>query len=64
MEFLGKNAQNYKDICNKKCVYEQKPVKIDDFNEAKEKEVKERVEKRKAKRREVTEKNKLFKKRK
>ena len=64
MEFLGKNPQNYKDICNEKCVYEQKPVKIDDFNEAKEKEVKERVEKRKAKRREVAEKNKLFKKRK
>ena len=49
-----------KNICNETFVYEQKPIKIDDFNETEEKEVKERVEKRKIKRREVAEKNKLF----
>ena len=51
-------------ICNKTCVYEQQPVKIDDFNEAEEKEVKEHVEKRKINRREVAEENKLVKKKK
>ena len=40
-------------------MYEQKPIKIDDFNEAEEKEAKERVEKIKIKRREVAEKNKV-----
>ena len=30
-------------------MFEQKPIKIDHFNEAEEKEVKERVEKRKLK---------------
>ena len=58
MESLGKKTQNYEDIHNKTCVYEQKPVKIDGFNEAKEKRS-ERVRwKMKIKRREVTEKNK------
>ena len=42
---------------------EQKPVKVDDFNEIEEKQVKERAEKRKQKRREVAESNKLLKKR-
>ena len=60
LESLGKKPKNYEDICNETCVYEQKPVKINDFNEAEEKEVKECVEKRKIKRREVAEKNKLF----
>ena len=41
-----------------------KPSKIDDFIEAEEKEVKEHIEERKMKRREVAEKNKLVKKRK
>ena len=41
--------------------FEQKPIKIDDFNDEEEKEVKERVEKTKMKRREVAEKNKLLK---
>ena len=36
-------------------------MNVDDFNAVKEKEVKERVEKRKRKRCEVTEKNKLLK---
>ena len=64
MESFGKNLQNYKDIRDETCVYEQKPLKIDDFNEAEEKEVKKHVEKRKIKRREVAEKNKLFLKKK
>ena len=38
MESLGKNPQNYEI-----CIYERKPIKIYDFNEAEEKEVKERV---------------------
>ena len=46
---LEKNPRNYEEIRNETYVYEQKPVKIDDLNEAKEKEVKERIEKRKQK---------------
>ena len=42
-------------------MYKQKPVSIDDFNEAKEVEVKEQTEKRKAKRQELEENNKLWK---
>ena len=64
MESLGKNLQNYEDIRDETCVYEQKPLKIDDFNEAEEKELKKHVEKRKIKRREVAKKNKLFLKKK
>ena len=64
MESLRKNPKNYEDIRNERCVCEQKPVKIDDFNEGEEKEVKKRVEKRKIKRRQVAEKNKLVKKKK
>ena len=45
-------------------MYKQKPIKTDDFNETKEKEIKERVEKRKIKRREVVANNKLLKKKK
>ena len=41
--------------------FEQKPIKIDGFNDEEEKEVKERVEETKMKRREVAEKNKLLK---
>ena len=59
---LGKNPHNYEEIRNETCAYEQKPVKIDDFNEVEEKEVKERIEKRKQKRREIAENNKLLKK--
>ena len=43
-------------------IYEQKPVNIDDLNESKEAEVKQRVEKRKEKRHAVAEKNKLLRK--
>ena len=61
---LGKNPQNYEGACNKISVYEQKPIKIDDFNKAEEKEIKERIEIRKIKRREIAENNKLKKKKK
>ena len=56
---LGKNPQNYEGACHKISVYEQKPIKIDDFNKAEEKEIKERIEIRKIKRREIAENNKL-----
>ena len=64
IEYLRKNPQNYENVRNETSVYEQKLIKIDDFNEIEEKEIKERVEKRKMKRREVTENNKLLKKKK
>ena len=44
---LGKNPENYESESNETSIFEQKPINIDDFNEIKEKEVKERVEKRK-----------------
>ena len=59
---LSKKPQSHEGVSNEVSVYEQKPIKIDDFNEIEEKEIKERVEKRKMKRREVTENNKLLKK--
>ena len=60
---LGKNPENYKTIRNEASVFEQKPInKVDDFNKIGEKEVKERAEKWKQKRREVAESNKLLKK--
>ena len=49
---------------NETCTYEQKRINVGDFNEVEEKEVNERVEKRKQKRLEVAEKNKQLKKRK
>ena len=59
---LRKKPQNYKKIGIDVSVYEQRPIKIDDFNEAEENKIKEGVEKRKIKRREVVENNKLLKK--
>ena len=59
---LGKNPQKYERVCSETSVYEQKPIKIDDFNEAEEKEIKEPVQKRKIKRIQVAENNKLLKK--
>ena len=56
IESLGKNPQNYENFCNETDVYEQKPIKIYDFNKAEEKEIKERVEKQKIKRRAVAKK--------
>ena len=54
---MGKLPQNYQDVRNETFVYEQKPIKIAEFIEAEEKEVKEHVEKIKIKGRGVTEKN-------
>ena len=62
MGLLSTNTQNYKGIRNDVSACEQKPIKIDYFNETEEKEIKERIEKRKLKRREVTQNNKLLKK--
>ena len=59
---LEKNPDNYETIKNDTSVFEQKPIKVDDFDEIEKKQVKERVEKRKRKRPEVAEKNKLLKK--
>ena len=64
MKLLGKSPKNYEEISNDVLVYKQKPVKIDDFNEGEQKEIKDRVEKRKLKRREVAENNKLLTKKK
>ena len=61
---LRNNPENYKNIRKETNIYEQKSVNIDDFNEVEEKEVKERVQKRRQKRRVVAEKNKLLKKKK
>ena len=36
---MGKNRQNYESVHNETCVYEQKPVKIDDFNNGRKCEV-------------------------
>ena len=49
---------------NETCSFEQKPIEIDIFNDEEEKEVKERVGKRKTKRQEVAKKNKLLKRKK
>ena len=59
---MGKNPVHYKSIRKETNIYEQKPINIDDFNESEEAEVKQQVEKRKQKRRDVAEKNKLLKK--
>ena len=48
-----KNPENYELKSDETYTFEQKPINVDDFNEVEEKEVKERVEKRKQKRREV-----------
>ena len=57
-----KTPQNYETIRNETNIYEQKLVRIDQFNDVEETEIRERVAKRKEKRREVAEKNKLLKK--
>ena len=54
---LGKNPQNYENVRNETCIYKRKSIKINNSNEAEEKELKERVEKRKIQRREVAKKN-------
>ena len=57
----GKNLQNYVVERHESFQQGQKPVKIDDFNNEEEKIIKERVEKRKKKRKQVAEKNKVLK---
>ena len=57
MELLSKNTPKVPEICNNVSVCEQKPMKIYDFNETEE-----CIEKRKLKRTEVVENNKLLKK--
>ena len=61
---LGKNPDNYETIRDETNIYEQKPINIDEFNDVEQTEVRERVQKRKEKRMEVAEKNKLLKKKK
>ena len=46
---FGKSPQSHEEIRNEVSVFEQNPIKIDDFNEAERKEIKECVEKRKIK---------------
>ena len=57
---MAKNLSNYESIRNERNIYEQKPIIIDDFNEAEKAEVKERVEKQKQKQQEFAEKNKIL----
>ena len=59
---LGKNPESYETIRDETNIYHQKPINVDGFNKVEEKEVKERVGKRKQNRREVAEKHKLMKK--
>ena len=56
---LGKNSENYETVRSETNMYEQRPINIDDFIEDEEKQVKERVEKRKQKRGDVAKKKKL-----
>ena len=56
---LGKNSENYETVHSETNMYEQRPTNIDDFIEDEEKQVKERVEKRKQKRGDVAKKKKL-----
>ena len=64
MRAMVKNPINYENIRKETNIYEQKPTKIYDFNDAEEAEAKEHVKKRKEKRKNVAEKNKLLKKKK
>ena len=56
IESLGQNPQNYENVPDETNLYEQKPIKVNNFNEDEEKELKGRIEKRKTKRREVAKK--------
>ena len=53
IESLGKNPLNYDSTQNETSLFEQKPVRIHEFNEAEEKEITECLERRKKKRREL-----------
>ena len=58
---LAKNPENYEKICHETNIYEQKPISIDERNDVEESGFRACVEKRKEKRREIAEKNKLKK---
>ena len=58
IESLGQNPQNYENVPDETNLYEQKPIKVNNFNEDEEKELKGRIEKRKIKRREAAKKKK------
>ena len=58
---LAKNPENYEKICHETNIYEQKPISIDERNDVEESGFCACVEKRKEKRREIAEKNKLKK---
>ena len=59
IQSLGKNPINYETVRKKTHVFEQKPMSVDDFNDAEEAEVKEQANKRKAKQQELAENKKL-----
>ena len=44
IQSLGKNPLNYESTRHESSVFEQKPVKIDKFNEVEKKEIKERLQ--------------------
>ena len=60
-EQSGKNPKNYTIERNELFAFEQKPIENDIFNDEEEKEINERVEKRKNKQQEVAEKNNALK---
>ena len=64
MKALGKNPSNYQTVRKETNIYEQKPISIADFNDFKEAEVEEQIEKQKAKRQELAENKKLLEKQK
>ena len=49
LELIGKVPQNYDEMRDDLLVYEQKPIKIDDFNKAEKKDIKEYVDKKEIK---------------
>ena len=49
LELIGKVPQNYDEMRDDLLVYEQKTIKIDDFNKAEKKDIKEHVDKKEIK---------------
>ena len=47
IESLGKDPEKYENVRNETDVYEQKPIRIDDFNKAEEKELKSTLKNKK-----------------
>ena len=46
IEKTGKNPQTYTIEKNHTCLFEQKPIEVDVFNNEEEQDIKERIEKR------------------